>query len=232
MKTLIIIVLFFLFSTFLQAENYIQIAASYEKQGDYTSAISNYINAINNDIGNYKLYNRVALLYEKIGQDKLAKDYFVKAIIVNNDYVEGYYNLGLWYYKKAKYIEAMINFKRALSITYENIDLYVALINCYIKLNKIQLAERLLNKILNRFPENYKILNLAGIISLLRNDYRNAEKYFRRALEINNDDRLINNLGIALYLSGKRKEAKKLLTKIKKYDKIEENIKLIEGGGK
>ncbi|HEC92717.1 MAG TPA: tetratricopeptide repeat protein, partial [Candidatus Atribacteria bacterium] len=109
---------------------------------------------------------------------------------------------------------------------------YVSLINCYIKLNKIQLAEQILNKSLNRFPENYKLLNLAGIISLLKNDYKYAERYFRQALDINNDDKIINNLGIALYLAGKKKEAKKLLTKIKKYDKIEENIKLIEGGGK
>lgn len=214
------------------AENFLNLAEEYESKGNYAAAISNYINAINNAPGNYKLYNRVGLLYEKLSNSILSKDYFVRSIIVNNEYIEGYYNLGLWYYNRAKYDEAIINFKRALAISQSKPEIYINLINCYIKSNNVDSCMKFLEMALKMFPENYEILNLAGIVYMLKANYDLAIKHFRKALNKKEDDKIINNLGIALYLSGKKDEAKKLLTNIKKYDKIEENIKLLETGGR
>ncbi len=233
MKNIIfILIIIITASKITRAENYLTEAQQQEKDGNYAAAISNYINIINQDAGNYKVYNRIGILYQLLGKEDEAKNYFVLAIIANNEYTEGYFNIGLWYYKKEKYVEASINFKRAISISPENPDIYISLINCYIKMNELTQADTVINDIIKNFPNNHKILNLVGIIKLYNGKNDEAEKYFRQALLLNNDDKIKNNLAIALYLSGKTDEAKNLLKDIKKYDIIKENAQFFNKGVK
>jgi len=196
---------------------------------DYSETqLSNYIKLYEQNPGDFELCNKIGVLYENLGNFEEAKKYFLISIYLNNNYYEGFNNLGLWYYNRGDYNNAIKNFKTAIEISSNRIDSYINLMNSYIKLNDLNNASEVLNWCLNNFSDNYEILNLAGILSIMKGYYNSAVNYFERAYKLEKDDRVGNNLGVALYLAGRRKEAKKILTKISKNDIIKENLKLIE----
>lgn len=189
--------------------------------------LKKYQEAVKNDPGNYAAYNRIGLYYAGIGKHAEAAENFSKAVTVNNDFYEGFYNLGLLYYQQGKTLDALARFKQALLIS-KNADLYVAIMNCLIRINSIDFASRYFEEALKSHKENYKVLNSGGIIELYRNNFAKAREYFASALKLKDDSKIKNNLAIAEYYAGNREAARQALKGLKKDLKLyNENFELI-----
>ncbi len=192
--------------------------------------LDKYLKAVEKDPGDYEIYNKIGLYYIDKKNHQDARNYFVKAVILNNNYYDGYYNLGLLYYKLNGYNKAIVNFKRAVSIKKGSINLYVIIIHCYLKLNKLTCAKEYYRNVSQEFKkENYKLLNCGGIIELLSKNYKEARELFIKALKIKDDNKIKNNLAISEYYAGNRKKAKKILRSIgSDLNIMKENYKMIK----
>lgn len=192
--------------------------------------LNNYLKMSQKDPGNYELCNKIGLLYIQKNEYKTAKNYFAKAIILNNNYFEGYYNLTLLYYHLNDFSNAIVNIKRAIAINNKKVNTYIILINCYIRLKKWKMAKALFKETIAKFSEdNYKLLNCGGVLQLKEKKYKQAKEYFRKALKIKNDVKIKNNLAIAEYYSGNHKKAKDILKSLgNDYNIMKENYKLLK----
>ncbi|MDD5066462.1 MAG: tetratricopeptide repeat protein [bacterium] len=194
---------------------------------DPDPALKTYLEAIRNDPGDYSTCNMIGLWYVNHNDPGQAGEYFSRALTLNNNYYEGCFNMGLLLYHQNKVVEALPYFKRAFSIS-KNADIYVVLINCFIKLNNIDFASRTLEEAMKSYKDNHKLLNTAGVIELYKNNYTKAREYFSSAYKIKEDSKTRNNLAIAEYLSGNKENAKQTLKSLKKDLKLfNENFELI-----
>jgi tetratricopeptide (TPR) repeat protein len=89
-----------------------------------------------------------------------AYDYIKRAIELSPNDPAIIDSLGWVQYKLGKYVEAEINFNKAIESNISDSELYIHLYKTLIKLDKKQKAKELLLKAKNLFPNNQKILNL------------------------------------------------------------------------
>ncbi len=192
--------------------------------------VNKYLEIIKKEPGNFQAYNKAGLAYAQKGDQEEAEKYFKNSIIVNNNYYEGYFNLGLLYYQQKNFNKAIENFKRCYSINMKNVGLYVVFINTSLKLNKITRAKEYFNKGYKLFKEtDHRLLNCGGVIELLCRNYKKARTFFSKALELKDNNKIKNNLAIVEYKLGNKKKAKEILKSIgKSLDIMSENYKLIK----
>ncbi len=214
-KVIIIILMIVIFNNLVMAEDLSDLLNKYESQKE-----------------DYTLCNKIGILYYTQNNFNKAKAFFLKSIILNNNYAEGYYNLGLLYYKNKEYNNALINFERAFAINKNDEGIILALINSALKLKKYLIIQKILNNkelenIINNSP---KILNSIGIFYILKGDYENAYTIFSKALKINKSYIILNNIALTKYFLKDKKEAIKYLKMIKnKYKIINKNLNKIGG---
>ncbi len=116
---------------------------------------------IKDDPENFEALN--ALGYSLADHDiKLeeALEYINKAIKLAPENPAIIDSLGWAQYKLGHYLEAEINFNKALQKGIKDVDLYIHLYHTLIKLDKHQEAQALINKANDLFPDNKKILAL------------------------------------------------------------------------
>ena len=89
-----------------------------------------------------------------------AYDYIKRAIELSPNDPAIIDSLGWVQYKLGKYVEAEINFNKAIESNISDSELYIHLYKTLIKLDKNQKAKELLLEAKNLFPNNQKILNL------------------------------------------------------------------------
>jgi len=192
--------------------------------------IEKYLKIVEKDPGNYEAYNMIGLLMVEKNDHEEARNYFVKSVILKNNYFDGYFNLGLLYYTQKEYNKALINLKRALSIKNDQIDTYIMLINCSLKQNNSAEAEKFYKEAFEQFgQEDHRLLNCGGIIKMLSANYKEAKNLFIDALKLKDDDKIKNNLAICEYYSGNKKKAKSMLKSLGSTLQImKKNYKLVQ----
>lgn len=162
---------------YIQARS--KLADIYVILGNYQEALIEYKNLLNNKI-KYTfadVHNNIGVIYEKQGNIKQAKAYYLKAISLNPKFAKPYYNLGNIYYEKGDYEQAIAYYKRALDLKLEIPEVYNNLALAYYKLNNIKETE---NNFLNAikldpffFDAYYNIV----LFYIQHNDFHNAKKY-------------------------------------------------------
>lgn len=203
-------------------------------QAQTNEDLKNYLNIIEQEPGNYQVYIKVGLLYVSKNNFEEAKNYFEKAITLNNNDYHGYYNLGLLYYNQDKMTEALTHFKRAYLIS-KTSEVYISIINCFIKLKSYDFAQRSLSEAFKTYPQDYKLFNTGGVIALLQNNFSQAKEYFLKALTLSDDSKIKSNLAITEYYLGNKNSAKQTLKNLKKdLNLFNENFNTINkaSGGK
>ncbi len=205
-------------------------------QAQTNEDLKDYLNIIEQEPGNYQVYNKVGLIYVSINNFDEAKNYFEKAITLNNNDYYGYYNLGLLYYNQDKMTEALTHFKRAYLIS-KTSEVYISIINCFIKLKSYDFALRSLSEAFKTHPhpQDYKLLNTGGVIALFQNNFSQAKEYFLKALSLSDDSKIKSNLAITEYYLGNKNSAKQTLKNLKKdLNLFNENFNTINkaSGGK
>jgi tetratricopeptide (TPR) repeat protein len=126
-------------------------------------------------------YNKLASLYFRIKDYKLAKDYFNKyheiSLKIGDSLgiARSIHNLGSTSYAEGKYVESINYFQNAIEINQTNISLtYTELVYSWIKLNKLKKAEYYFN--LANTSENVSMTELTKACQALIDAFLNSGK--------------------------------------------------------
>ena len=158
------------------------------------------------------LYNLLALTYQAKGEYDKSIDLLSDALKRSKDNTNFLNNIGLGYYKKKDYIKAEDYFNRVLKINPRFINTINNLAGLYDEINNSEECEKLYLKALS-INENVLETNF-NYACFLKNSgkYEDAEKYFHKTLNINKNFT----------------KADKNLSTLKKYNKNDEYITLLE----
>jgi tetratricopeptide (TPR) repeat protein len=92
---------------------------AYEKQGNFTQAISDYTKAIEINPSLAEAYNNCGVVYYDKGNFTQAISDYTKAIEINPNYAQAYNNRGLAYYEKQEYDKVWVDVHKAEKLGYK-----------------------------------------------------------------------------------------------------------------
>jgi tetratricopeptide (TPR) repeat protein len=152
--------------------------------------------------------------YEKLNEINSALNYFSKAININPDNTEAYYERFSLNYEKKYWGEAKNDLLKLMSLDSSYSDSYsFQLAYCYSELNNNNEAFTIYNKILKKDTKNAMAYNNRGVIYVARGDNQLALNDFVNALKNSKyeDEEskglFLNNAGSMANKLGKKAEA-------------------------
>jgi Tfp pilus assembly protein PilF len=76
-----------------------------------------------------------------------------------------------------------------------------------LRADKLERAKKMSGTLVNKYPKNATYLDTYGWVLYVMGDYVEAEKYLKRAAQLENDGTIIEHYGDVLYKLGKEEEA-------------------------
>ena len=95
---------------------YLTRAICYKEMGNFTKAIADLEFVLKEDKGNPLAFNNLANVFFSRNDSKTAIEYYNKAIQVNTNYANAYYNRGLAYNNMDNIEKACVDWKKAASL--------------------------------------------------------------------------------------------------------------------
>ncbi len=155
-----------------------------------------------------EIHNNIGNIYFEIGKFDEAKNFYIKAINLNNNYFSAYCNLGSIFLKTGKINDAKLNFKKAISLNSDFIDAYVGLAIAMETNGEYKEAENLYKKVISKkkhIPEVY--FNLGNILQK-QEKFEDAIVSYKNAIRLNPKFiEAYNNLGNILQKQEKFEDA-------------------------
>ena len=149
---------------------------------------------------NFLLFNIYGIVLLQKNDLKGAIDQFKKAIIINPEFAEGYYNLGTALFRLLDFNSAIIYLKKAIDIKNNYFEAYFNLGECYRNLEFYDESIMSLNQCIKLDPKDFGIYNNLGLVYHKLNSSSDALTNFKKCLIINPDFfQAYNNIG-AVYL--------------------------------
>ncbi|MDP8216585.1 MAG: tetratricopeptide repeat protein [Candidatus Kaelpia imicola] len=108
-----------------EAFNYQKIGRDAQSKNDWNKAVNYYKKATYLDPYNAKIYNDMAVIYEKQKLYALAEGSYKKAIEVDKDFLASYFNLGRLYEKMEMVDDALFYYKQRVRLAQEEDDPWV-----------------------------------------------------------------------------------------------------------
>uniref|UniRef100_A0A7V3VU78 Tetratricopeptide repeat protein n=1 Tax=candidate division WOR-3 bacterium TaxID=2052148 RepID=A0A7V3VU78_UNCW3 len=128
-----------------------------------------------------------------------------------NEY-QVHYNLGMTYRNKGLFTESRREFEEALKLRTDDAELFAALGEVNLFLNKIDDAMDNFSRTLELDPLSAKGLNGLGVVYLKKHDYKQAKSYFQKAIAVDNAYiQAYANLALVQLVSGEIDDAMKNL---------------------
>lgn len=93
------------------AEDYRVKGYEEQQKGNFNDALTFYTKAVSLGSQNPSLYNDIGVLYERIGFDSRAEQYYLKALKMSKDYLPAYSNLA-YFYKRHKQMDKAVQYLR------------------------------------------------------------------------------------------------------------------------
>ncbi|WP_231910619.1 type IV pilus biogenesis/stability protein PilW [Candidatus Nitrosoglobus terrae] len=159
-----------------------QLGVEYLKQGNLEQALKKLERAIEEDPNLPSAYNALALLRQRLGQNKEAEKEFHRAIKLDSTNSEAQNNYGVFLYEQGRYQEAENHFLEAIknpfystpALAYENAG------SAAQKSGDDEKAETYYRKALQLEPNLAESLYHLAEISFKQDRYQNAQKYLQR----------------------------------------------------
>jgi len=192
------------------------------------------IPVIQNEIRNNKpdcyLFTALGQEYLKADLDDLAEKWFLKAIKINNNFVEAYLYLIDFYKRADNKIKLMDSYKNYLDLSFDlnrNIEYAILLY----KENNFSETIVEINKFLQSVPNNIKLLRMLANSYRFTKNWVNAIFIYKQILLKNPENVIVlQSLVYCLDHSGRRNEAIKLINQALEYIKTPTiNLLLIKG---
>jgi tetratricopeptide (TPR) repeat protein len=117
------------------------------------------------------------------GEYNEALNDLTKAVRLDNQAIDAYFNRGLTYYRLHKIEKAIEDFTTAISLNNQFIEAYVNRGNIYLELEEYSKAKTDYQRVLNINPDNSLALNNLGLVYMNLGEYKQATNYFKSAIE-------------------------------------------------
>ncbi|HEY0881571.1 MAG TPA: tetratricopeptide repeat protein [Archangium sp.] len=118
------------------------------------------------------------------GQDDKAKEYFIKALRLNQDQAQAYNNLGQLYMKELQYGKGHDNFQRALRVNPDYLEARYNLALAYKALNQLDKAKKELRTLLHVRPDLADAWGQLGQIAIEEGENEKAIEYLTKTTQI------------------------------------------------
>lgn len=208
-----------------------ELGSVYYKRNNYQEAEDSYRRAITmlgpSEEMTLTKYNLSTVLYDEDKVDeavKYAREAYESKNYVknNNSKANVIYNYALVLDKVGKKDAAIPVYKEVLSYNPEHAKTKINLGNMYMELNppQVDMAQALFLQVYQNENSNFEANNNLGSVYLLKEEYRNAIKFFQNALRIQPKNNIVRaNLAKAYAKNGDYDNAKTTYTDVIKYDK-------------
>ena len=232
---------------------YFIIGRCYTELGKYQDAISYFQKAIELDIQYIKAYQFIGDCYTALGKYDDGIRYYQKAITLSEKDPILYENIGVCKYQLKEYDDAIKYFKREIELDSQSIYAYQSIGNCCFQLEQYQDAisfykkaieydeknkdiidkskqktDKIWSKISPPYKRNSKVYIGIGNSKYQLKEYDDAIKYFKRAIELENEHTdVYKKIGYCYYNLEKYKKAIKYFLH-RKSDLILDEVRKIE----
>lgn len=188
------------------------LALSQGLSGNTNSALKNFQTAFNLKPDDAKLLNNYGIFMQHLGRFDDAERAFNKALSIDPTFAAPLNNIGNLLYKSSKYFDALEFFYKSLQLNETQPEVYNNVGNTFIKLDEPGKAVKEFNKALKMRPDYPEALNHRSVAYTNLGDFEKA----------------IDDLNKVLTIAPEYAQAHKNLTRCKKYDGSEQQIKEIE----
>jgi type IV pilus assembly protein PilF len=164
------------------ADLYVALAAEYFRQGQLDAAMQRARKGLDLDKNNARAHYMIALLYQRIGEYRLAEKHFGEAVRLEPKNPDIHNAWGTFHCSRGRYREAQEQFDQALQNPLYSTP-WVALTNagiCSRKASRSQQAESYLRRALSMNPRFAPALQEMAEINYQRGDYKSARSYLDR----------------------------------------------------
>lgn len=206
-------------------------AIHYEKRGDFTSALNEYISIITLDPSFRRAYVNLGSLYSRMNKLQEAMKCYEAALSLGHDDIT-FFNIGCILYKLGKYSEALIYFDKSISIN-NNFALSKLVAGlCHSRMNKLTDAEISFSNVLQIWPENRVAMTALAIIYYNTERFSLSLKLLNLLLKIDAENYKMRELKSDIllklgYHDESAREIKKILIKSEGYRYFDEFVKSI-----
>jgi tetratricopeptide (TPR) repeat protein len=206
-------------------------AIQYEKNGDFTSALGEYISILKIDPSFRRAYVNLGSLYSRMNKFTEAMKCYEMAITLGPDDIT-YFNMGCILYKMGMYPEALSSLQRSISIN-NNFALSKLVAGlCHSRLNKLTEAEICFSNVLHIWPENRVAMMALAIIYYNTERFSLSLKLLNWLLKIDTENIKMRELKSDILLKlgqhdESAREIKQILKKSEGYKYFDEFVKSI-----
>ena len=174
-------------------ESWIALGNCYAGQDESDQALSSYRTCLRLFPGCHCSNLYIGMEFIRTNNFKTAFAMFQNALLLSNNDPLVYNEIGVVYYKQRKYVEAETSFKKGIELCNEDKSktaqtLMINLGNCYRKMNKLNEAFEIYERLYYIDSKNVDVLNCLGYTLSLVGNYSAALEYFHKANFIKSND--------------------------------------------
>ncbi len=186
---------------------YATLARIHNGRGQYNLALEEIQRAENLAPRDPEVLLTEAAVFADMGQDEKAERIYKTAAALRPLNWDGFYELGAFYYRNGKHVQAIAEFERALAITPDNAVVHAALGGVLQLVHNYDAAEDHLKRSIELQPGYAAYTNLSAFY-LRRRRWDEAASATRQALKVNDNDwNAWANLGLACEWLNRNREA-------------------------
>jgi serine/threonine-protein kinase len=186
---------------------YVTLALVHNGKGQYNLALQEIQQALKLEPLDPGALLGEAAVYASMGQEDKAENTYKNAAALRPQVWDGYYELGVFYYRQRRYAEAAAEFEKVLEITPDNALAHATLGGIVQLLGQDGEAEKHLKRSIE-LQSSYAAYTNLGALYYRERRWAESIAMTRKALEINaNDWRAWSNLGIAYEWLNRKNEA-------------------------
>ncbi len=164
------------------------------KAGEMQKAEENFLKAIELNPHYPQSYHNLGILQAAQQRTKEAIKNLEKLIELEPGIAEHYCNLGIVYYLEGTYYESELCFSKALEIDSDHPDTLFNLGKLLFNLERTDEAISLIERFHNMEISNTEAIFILGMCFQKKNDKKNAQSYWEKALDIDPDHRQARNM--------------------------------------
>jgi type IV pilus assembly protein PilF len=161
---------------------YTQLGVEYLREGNYELSLTKLERALSLDPDLPAAHDAIAVLYEKVGENKLAEKHYKKSLKLKPDNARGHNNYGQFLCFQKRYKQAEEQFLLAANDPFYA-QSAMALTNaglCATRIPDSEMAEKYFRMTLQRDPDYAPALLQMGILSFSQGNYLSARAYLQR----------------------------------------------------
>ena len=186
---------------------YVTLARVHNSKGQYNLALEEVQQALKLEPLNADALLAEAAIYASMERQIEAETAYKRAATLRPQHWGGYYELGVFYFRRQRYADAATEFERVLQLTPDNAIAHATLGGMLQLLGKDVEAERHLKDSIRLQPSYAAFTNL-GVLYYTQRRWEESVSMTRNALAINaNDWNAWLNLGLAYEWMGRKNEA-------------------------